>query len=272
MFFTRPNLAPLGLDLVAIDGGGASPSQFNGRTADGRDVYIRYRGGHFSVHLDEKVVLEAVIGPPFHGDILVEQACDLAGLTVRGERLILSEERRRAAAEQRPILDWSGRTTYWERWFATTKERGLKFFDILREAHPDCLLIEMTFSQDYRRLCRLQKMLSQCGEDGDGAVTLGIGAEPRRVAALLSSSDYRLADLAGAFAHTLYFGFRHPDPRNRTPYPFSDAAANDGSEPIQLLGNLKSQFTTGDSQARAFVEEVVAAADACFPAPASGQS
>jgi hypothetical protein len=81
-----------------------------------------------------------------------------------------------------------------------------------------------------------------------------------------------LADLAGAFAHTLYFGFRHPDPRNRTPYPFSDAAANDGSEPIQFLGNLKSQFTTGDSQARAFVEEVVAAADACFPAPASGQS
>jgi hypothetical protein len=272
MFFTRPKLPPLGLDLVTIDGGGASPSQFDGRTADGRDVYIRYRGGHFSVHLDSKAVLEAVIGPPFHGDMLVEQACDLAGLTVQGERLVLSEERLRETAEERPILDWSGRTTYWERWFETTKERGLKFFDIVKKAHPDCLLIEMTFSQDYRRLCRLQETLSQCGEDGDGAVTLGVGAQPRRVAALLSSSNYRLADLAGAFAHTLYFGFRHRDPRNRPPYPFSDAAAGDGSAATLLLGNLKSQFTTGDPVGRAFVEEVVAAADACFPAPVAGQS
>jgi hypothetical protein len=243
-----------------------------GRTTDGHNVYIRYRGGHFSVRVDGRVALEAVIGPALHGAMLVEQACDLAGLTVRGERLALSEERRQEAAEQGPILDWSGRTTYWERWFETTKERGLKFFDILKEVHPDGLLIEITFSRNSRRLCRLQKMLSQCGEDGAGAVTLGIGAQPQRVAALLSSSGCRLADVAGAFAHTLHFGFRNRDPRNRLPHPFSDTAESDGSEATPLVGNLKSQFTTGDPRGRAFVEEVAAAADACFPAPALGQS
>ena len=111
MFYSRPNLRSLGIDVVKIDGGGSCPAQFEGETADGRHVYIRYRGGRFSVDCGEGWGINASIGPYLHGSMLLEQACDLAGITVRGERLTLSEEKFREAAEQEWILDWSGRTT-----------------------------------------------------------------------------------------------------------------------------------------------------------------
>jgi len=45
MLYTRPQIQPLEFDLLDLRGGGSFPSQFYGRTADDRPIYIKYRGG-----------------------------------------------------------------------------------------------------------------------------------------------------------------------------------------------------------------------------------
>ena len=163
MFYTRPTLAPLGIDLCKIGGGGSCPAQFYGRTAEGRPTYIRYRGGRFSVsigdvgapeHETPTKLLDAVIGPTLHGDMLLEQACDLAGLTVRGERLVLSDEKREAAAEKSNILDWSGRTTYWVRDLVMTEDAGRCFVETLARKVGEPVFFDVTWKggRQYRIL------------------------------------------------------------------------------------------------------------------------
>ena len=86
--FHTPELPPpIGLDLCKVRGGGAFPSQFYGETADGREVYIRYRGGRFSIEIDGERVLEADIGPHLDGEISLSQVCRHFGVNgeIQGE-------------------------------------------------------------------------------------------------------------------------------------------------------------------------------------------
>jgi len=116
VFITPTKPAPLGLDLDSLHGGGSCPSQFEGMTADGRLIHIRYRGGQLSVRLDDadEPLLDVRIGPPLHGDMALEQACDLAGLTIRGEAQTLTDDQLRLRMRDQRLLDLSGRETYWD--------------------------------------------------------------------------------------------------------------------------------------------------------------
>lgn len=51
--FPRAVDQKLDLDLAKISGGGSCPTQFFGETLDGREVYVRYRGGQLSVDLED---------------------------------------------------------------------------------------------------------------------------------------------------------------------------------------------------------------------------
>jgi hypothetical protein len=274
LFYTRPNLPATGLDLADLEGGGSCPAQFFGHTVDGRAVYIRYPGGRFTVECSDahearpaRVLIDANIGPWLHGDMLLEQACDLAGITIRGQQPVLSEERRRTAAEEDAILDWSGRTTYWYRDLQVTPEGGQKFFDALVASCSDILLLELWWdssSVPMKRRYRLLESLSQCRN----LVTFGVGADTARLNALLARDHVPVAELANAFPHTIgFFQFHWNDPTFRNaavPYFIDETERNLTFAGAELRGRLATQFATADPMGMAFVQKVVAAADACF--------
>jgi hypothetical protein len=152
MFYTRPKIQPLNLDLVDLRGGGSCPSQFFGRTTDDRPLYIRYRNGWLSANQgapgddrgsEDQELVNILIGPVFHGDILMEQVCDILGLTLFGITPPFTEEDRVKAAEHSWILDWSGKKTYWEEQLQVTKEGGIRFVEALRSAFPDLRILEV---------------------------------------------------------------------------------------------------------------------------------
>jgi hypothetical protein len=45
----------------------ACPSQWEGKTADGRHLYIRYRWGHLSISMDGTVIIGKDIGGAWDG-------------------------------------------------------------------------------------------------------------------------------------------------------------------------------------------------------------
>ena len=114
--FHTPQLPqPLSLDFADLSGGGAAPSQFYGRTHDGREVYVRYRSGILRVEvakkpdadfLDPEVLLDVDIGPGLDGYITCARFCTLFGVTVNGA---IPPETDVAAYRQ---TDLSGRTSY----------------------------------------------------------------------------------------------------------------------------------------------------------------
>ena len=275
MYYTRPNLTPLELDLMSINGI-SHGARFWGRTRDDRPLYIKYDNGCFSVERGDvgaddnapmESLLEVYIGPNLHSSMLLEQACDLAGLTVRGERVPLSEERRLAAAEREPIWDWSGRTTYWARELQMTKAGGLKFAETILRNFPDSQLLAWT--PDFRhRVLQRRYTLAGC----EHGVVLGFGSDRLREGALLSSRDVQSADLANAFAHVVGFGFQPSDFRSRIKYPFSetDEAGIQIQGDFKLDGWLNTCFATADPHGKAFVERIVAVADDCGLMPKYG--
>lgn len=275
MFFSRPNLKPLNIDLISIEGGGSCPAQFWGQTADGRSLYIRYRGGHFGVECGDVKLIDACIGPGLHGDLMMEQACDLAGLTVRGKRLVLSEEARLDAAEHGPILDWSGRTTYWERNFQCAPAHALHFIDALQLRYPRGVLLEIYFeslplkdtdTHGLFRACRLRKRLSEC--PNLGVVAFGVEADDQKVAGILESRDVKLSAVATAFRSSMHFTYRSWNPiGKKSGFSWEEVGRDeDGRWPLQ--GSVRTAFASQDLAARAFVDSAVSVAEACFPEPA----
>ncbi len=111
-WITRPNLSPLNLDLKEFESDGAF--QFKGFTTQGREVYAKYRMGWLTIMLcnPDEVLLEAKIGPDYHGQMLAEQVCDLAGMTLNGTPVVISEAMVEEGRARELIFDWSGRMTY----------------------------------------------------------------------------------------------------------------------------------------------------------------
>src|ERR1051326_1279076 len=116
MFYSRPNIASLGWDLVALPTPNGSRN-FDGLTHDGRPVDFRFSSGWLTVERgkpgadsdDEmETVLSQQISPFGVIDIDGEQICDILGLTVQGRKT----EPERVSHLSRGF-DWTGQTTYW---------------------------------------------------------------------------------------------------------------------------------------------------------------
>ena len=217
MFYTRPKIEPLNLDLVRLDGGGSCPSQFYGTTVDGQSLYIRYRGGWLSAHRgrqgcdpgsEDEELADLRIGPDFHGDILLEQVCDLIGLTVRGIKPPFTEEDRVKATEQRPVLDWSGRTTYWQELLQVTKKGTERFVETLKAVFHDVRVLTWE-NADWKYTIRDSLENYQ----GDQAI-LGLYPDKVRLSSLLDADGCRIQDCKGLFSYMIRFQFdsnRRPD-------------------------------------------------------------
>ncbi|CUH74771.1 hypothetical protein [Tropicibacter naphthalenivorans] len=112
-FHTPPRPEPLWLDLVSLDGGGSCPAQFYGKTRDGRDVYVRYRGGQLRVReaygpgddvMRGRLLCDVPLGPPLDGDLSMHQFCTLTETLVNNAVPPKGDDDR--------DLDLSGATTF----------------------------------------------------------------------------------------------------------------------------------------------------------------
>jgi hypothetical protein len=268
--YSRPDVPSLDLDLVELEGGGSCPAQFYGRTTDDRPIFIRYRGGWLSIDRGApgeprgysptmETLLDAAVGPPLHGDILLEQVCELTGMTIRGKKLTLSEEELERAREEAPYLDFSGRRTYLECDAWVSADGGPAFLEALAGAFHDARIFELEWNTgDYRphvATTRLQP---------PGALSIGVGGQIDTVGRLLSSTKVTRADLDGAFAHIVSIGT----------HEMYGSAATD-AEISAKLGrsvrffdgqhwSIRTDFTTNDTNGRAFVDRLVTVIGSCF--------
>ena len=140
----RPDVPQFDLDVLGCPSNMSShPTQYEGTTADGRPVYIRYRNGWLSIHVgeagapdvsgsDDDLAYRVRIGPPFHGRIALEQISDLTGVRFDGRRLTLSEEAYRARQEREGLVDFSGRRAHWTRSLHPTAAGMQSVYESLR--------------------------------------------------------------------------------------------------------------------------------------------
>ena len=157
-WFSRPSLPPLGLDLADFRARGTC--QFGGRTSEGRAIYARYRMGCLTVKLEdpEEVLLKTCIGPAYHGSMILEQVCDLAGMTIKGRSPIISAEMLEEAQNHEPVLDWSGRTTYWQPQVELTSHGIASLTDVVNNADSH-YNISLSMQAFYRNASVVDPML-----------------------------------------------------------------------------------------------------------------
>ncbi|WP_421979204.1 hypothetical protein [Roseibium sp.] len=151
--FHTPHLPlSLNLDLASLRGGGSYPSQFYGETQEGREIYVRYRGGHLSVEQSDNDgrktrLLETDIGPPHDGSMSLAQFCRYFGVTVNGK---VPEE---TDPEARRYTDFSGATTYWTADFGrVTEQTSRRMLETCRKAWPEALLLEPVWNSRHELL------------------------------------------------------------------------------------------------------------------------
>ncbi len=70
------------IDRNTLKGSGACPAQWHGKTDDSREVYIRYRSGHFRVYINwntdnEEMVVDDEIGNWLDGSMTYSEMLEL---------------------------------------------------------------------------------------------------------------------------------------------------------------------------------------------------
>lgn len=270
MFYSRPALPQLGLDLVEVDGGLGRPSQYRGRTTDGRSVVLGYDRGRLFVATEDgkdglgRELFSAQIGPRFNGDMLLEQICDLAGITLRGEKPVLDPETWRDAAERSWVLDWSGNTTYWVGDLQVTEEGGRRLATELARAFPDMRMLEVHWDYsgaDGKRRYLPRRAISQCHR----AALFGFGADEAKLARMLTREHVALAELDEVFAQYLDFQFEWDQVADRTPPRLKSGGRLELLE-TALGGSLETQFRTGDARGAEITDRVLRVLRSCFSA------
>jgi hypothetical protein len=205
MFYTRPDIEPLGWDLSELRPNGVF--HFVGTTSDNCPVHIKYRNSWLQVWRGtvgasnaENIVLEKPIGPPFHRDLLVEQICDLLGITINGKKPVLTEEQRLEAAERKPILDWSGRTTYWESWHYLFDEDLELLLEEIKETFPDSILVQGAFTRVGRRYRKINFFIRS-----DDYIRIGIGGDAKNIENMLGKPNVSIRESAEVFKYCIDF-------------------------------------------------------------------
>jgi hypothetical protein len=262
MFYSRPSIEPLGWDLAEFQPNGTFA--FVGTTTDNRPVDIKYRNGWIQVwsgkpgapSTDEDVLV-AKIGPPYHGCMLPEQVCDVLGLTIKGQKPALSEERRLEAAEHESILDWSGRTTYWESFHHMFNDDVKLFIDDIMKAFPRSCLIQSEWFGGHKKR-RYRQISFYLNSDND--LTIGIGYDKQRLEKMLSAEHVTMRESNEVFLHKI--DLRCMGRLNARTKSFIDSYGADKLDlKYQLMCprtfDLWTHFLTKDEGERAFMNELL---------------
>lgn len=250
-FFTPPVVPPVSLELADLGGGGACPTQFYGNTTDGREVYVRYRGGGLTIHVgnapgrdplkEGTCILDVRLGPVLDGVISLRQFLRLTGLSVP---YTLAEDE--AEDEEN---DLSGATSFWRAVSLPTTEAGAQaVVDTLRDVSGQVTEVFWADGKTTRR-------------------SLSAGQRP-------TSNRLEFA-LAGTVIHLHYSRFRYDFPGYGMPNGDSELSAQIGTE-VSISGSresdlkfdnlsLSADFATGDAAARAALERIGAEIDRHYP-------
>ncbi|MBK8159969.1 MAG: hypothetical protein IPK59_14780 [Rhodospirillaceae bacterium] len=203
MWFTPPRISALNLRLRSLNGGGSYPSQFDGVTEDGRPIFVHYRGGYISIDQGDigaspgdpmKELLSTRIGPPLHGVILIEQACEILGLSAPGISK-LTKERFDAAVDKDPIEDLSGATTFWDRSLLAHQEDIVDLVHYLGAHFSRVAILEPYLEGSKRRYRQ-----SETVPDGASFLQLGFEGEDVAIGRLITEPNVSISEFKDAFA------------------------------------------------------------------------
>lgn len=279
-YFTPPHVEPLGLDLARLDGGGYAPAQFVGETHDGREVYVRYRGGQFSVHVANgpgqdalgggTCLVDTKIGPPLHGGMSIEQVCNYFGITINGTCPPMSMPEQML---YRSCPDLSGATTFYDAWLSSTFDAQKRFLAAALTVLPAVTLLEPVldgFTVKGLRVCPSMENLAS----DHSYIVLGGPLTAQAVASL--PPDWPAGyDLAGGTVIRLRTcGFQYPvrkygnDDAGRVHRTTGKIISVAGQVDDCAYGSfsLHAQFRGDDAERRAHVEQVDRLLDEFFPA------
>ncbi|TSD82766.1 hypothetical protein FFK22_041380 [Mycobacterium sp. KBS0706] len=254
---TRPQLPQLGLDLLEpVSGDGRFI--FEGYTSEGRPYGIKYRSGYLQIWLEkpEDTLLQAHIGPLYHGDILFEQVCELTGMTISGRPAVVLQSRLEEMQEYGRYLDWSGATSYWERWFTVSKQGARCLGEAVSAAFPAAVPLKIQWEGQSRRCHRLNSI-----EAFEGA-TFVIGGSSRELERVLAASHVRIAEFQATFDHVIDSDIQ----------PFFKHSAEEMSRtigrPLELAetasGWIRASGRSGNERDMRFLHDLASAAGHCF--------
>lgn len=256
-FFTPPNVPKVNLRVTSLRGGGACPSQYRGQTPDGRDVYIRYRGGYLSIDVAPESgeqapikgnVLYILLGPPLDGELSAQQLIALTGIKVD----VLDEGQ--VSAETASERDLSGATTFWSALgISATKEGAEQLLSMLWHGFSGCQISGNSWSQAVGRK-RRQLWPGETPKETDLEISLGAGCP--KVSLQYSRFKYNLG------------GYGRPEDNSRYSQEAGRAVETVGSVGCDIkYDSLKvsSEFRAGDALARTWLERLDEKLDACFP-------
>jgi len=275
-YFTPPKPVPLYLDLARLEGGGSAPAQFYGETHDGRDVYIRYRGGNFSITLENEAgvegetrIVDTAIGPPLDGLISLEQVCNYFGITINGVCPPLPAPGDTSSEQGR---DLSGATTFYSAWLSSTLDTQRRFLASLLAAFPGATLIEPILDDQFRtvghRACPTVESLTR----DDARMILG-GLTAEAITKLTQEPlwDYQTGDCMIQFVTC---GFQYPI----TKYGNGDAenmlratgktilVAGQVDDCLYGSFSVHSEFRTEDANRQGILQKFDQLLDEFFPA------
>lgn len=173
MFYSRPNIDPLGWDLqeLPIENGSKN---FDATTSDGRPVDFRFSGGWLSVKIgpigakrSDYNLLETVflqpIAPFGTMDILPEQICDILGITVQGQKISVEYGKMGGRG-----FDWTGKTTTLIKTLYTTEAGILSLWAALEKNFPNILILESHLRHENKKWHRSRQHLPK------NAITTGL--------------------------------------------------------------------------------------------------
>lgn len=270
MFYSRPELPQLRIDLAEINGGLGRPSQYRGRTSDGRPILLAYDNGWLFIATEDEAhrlgeeLISVQIGPNFNGDMLLEQICDLTGITLRGEKPALSDDKWRAAAEKSWVLDWSGKTTYWVRSLQLTEDGGRCLAGELAKAFPGMCLLEVDWDYDGnegKRRYLPRKSISQCRR----SALLGFGTDAAKLNRMLGREHVMLSELDEVFEHhvDLQFAWGAEGDQAAVAPVAARLGRNLALPEMRLQASIETQFTTDDPAGRAYAKRLVEIIQGC---------
>jgi len=253
-YFTPPKVPKIDLHVISLHGGGACPSQYWGHTPDGREVYVRYRGGNLTIDIAASPgeeaglrggILNVRLGPPLDGTLSAEQLIALTGLRV---------DDRLPGFEFGPERDLSGATTFWrDPGISATKDGAIAFLAELWDTFPDCEVREISFSEAQELDVRQLAIGEVPGEPGL-EIVLGPGCPTVHLGFSLFKFDFR--------------GFGGPGEDARLSESAGRAVETVGSRDCELKYlylMLSSKFKTGDARARGWLERLDERIDTAFP-------
>jgi len=259
MFYSRPDIKPLGWDLTGLPTPNGSRN-FDGLTSDGHALDFRFSSGWLTVERDEEEVLSQQIAPFGITDIWPEDICDILGLTVNGEKI---------SAEPLPPMsrgfDWSGRMTYWR------SSHRIKWDDeaeilvrTITNTFPGSVLLQPSWGSGLRVRCRQIKFLMRTDE----MVSIGIDCDKSRLEKMLAAETVSDDEFHSVLTHRIDV-IRSDHDADLTGIKFIRARGADELDlnydvQAQRSYRIETEFRTDDVRAQEVMKELLAIINGFF--------